>query len=363
MDFFSFVDQFGGDEGFGDNFTGSHFIDNGAEDDWDEKATSCIPATVRMISGCQDSQTSADVSNIQSFGLPEDSWASPGGAGGACTCSFISAMEQNPNPSWIELLETMRGILDEKGYSQIPEISASRRVDLAETFEVQGGQQKALLVGINYIGMQGELRGCCNDVASMKAFLEERGFNDFRVLTDDGSGDDMPTSANILEGFEWLVDGAQAGDSLFFHYSGHGGSLRALSDDEKDGKDETIVPLDYQETGQIRDNTILQSLVLPLPAGCQLTALMDCCHSGTVLDLPYLFTATDENLSSANEGYTTMPINSNFDLKFALNLAKDLFRAYQEGGPSGALKAGMTHFMNNASAGNFMGSKFGMFQF
>jgi hypothetical protein len=29
--------------------------------------------------------------------------------------------------------------------------------------------------------------------------------------------------------------------------------------------------------------------VKPLPAGCRLTALYDCCHSGSALDLPYIF--------------------------------------------------------------------------
>lgn len=29
-------------------------------------------------------------------------------------------------------------------------------------------------------------------------------------------------------------------------------------------------------------------LVKPLPAGCRLTAIFDSCHSGTVMDLPYV---------------------------------------------------------------------------
>jgi metacaspase-1 len=30
-------------------------------------------------------------------------------------------------------------------------------------------------------------------------------------------------------------------------------------------------------------------MVKPLPAGCRLTALYDCCHSGSALDLPYIY--------------------------------------------------------------------------
>ena len=32
----------------------------------------------------------------------------------------------------------------------------------------------------------------------------------------------MPTKANIIAGLKWLAEGAQAGDVLFFSYSGHG---------------------------------------------------------------------------------------------------------------------------------------------
>ena len=48
--------------------------------------------------------------------------------------------------------------------------------------------------------------------------------------------------------------------------------------DEADGIDETIVPVDYQTNSQIRDDTILKELVMPLPSGVRLTCLMDCCH-------------------------------------------------------------------------------------
>jgi hypothetical protein len=36
-----------------------------------------------------------------------------------------------------------------------------------------------------------------------------------------------------------------AGDAVFTHYSGHGGKLRDDDGDEKDGYDETLVPVDY----------------------------------------------------------------------------------------------------------------------
>lgn len=41
-----------------------------------------------------------------------------------------------------------------------------------------------------------------------------------------------------------------AGDAVFTHYSGHGGKLRDDDGDEKDGYDETLVPVDY--TSKVR---------------------------------------------------------------------------------------------------------------
>jgi hypothetical protein len=46
------------------------------------------------------------------------------------------------------------------------------------------------------------------------------------------------------------------------------------------------LPLDYKKN-QIIDDELWGSLVYSLPSGARLTAIMDCCHSGTGLDLPF----------------------------------------------------------------------------
>ena len=76
---------------------------------------------------------------------------------------------------------------------------------------------------------------------------------------------------------------------------GHGGRLRDDDGDEEDGYDETLIPLDYEYAGQIRDDDLFVTLVQPMAEGVALTCLMDCCHSGTVLDLPYKFVADGES--------------------------------------------------------------------
>ncbi|KAI8340136.1 peptidase C14, caspase domain-containing protein [Chlamydoabsidia padenii] len=153
------------------------------------------------------------------------------------------------------------------------------------------GRKRALLIGINYIGTSNQLNGCINDVHNIKNFLIQR-FNfkeeDMVILTDDQEEDRFrPTKANIYSAMQWLVNDAQPDDS------GHGGSVKDVERGEGDGYNETIYPLDFQEyegeSGQILDNELHDYLVKPLPKGCRLTAIFDSCHSGTVLDLPYVY--------------------------------------------------------------------------
>mmetsp|Transcript_23647 Transcript_23647/g.57983 ORF Transcript_23647/g.57983 Transcript_23647/m.57983 type:complete len:351 (+) Transcript_23647:99-1151(+) len=154
------------------------------------------------------------------------------------------------------------------------------------------GKRKALFVGINYFGQKGELRGCLNDVKNIKEFLEANyPLDEMMILTDDQTDDPdcLPTRANILRGFQWLRQGVQAGDSLILHYSGHGGSIKDTDGDEEDGMDETLCPVDYASAGMIVDDEVHAVLVRGLPKGVRLTAIMDCCHSESMLDLPYIY--------------------------------------------------------------------------
>ncbi|EPY51165.1 metacaspase Pca1 [Schizosaccharomyces cryophilus OY26] len=155
------------------------------------------------------------------------------------------------------------------------------------------GKRKALLIGINYVHTPNELQGCINDVLSTGELLKERyGYKpeDMVIMTDTAQHPRaIPTRQNMIDAMRWLVSGAQPNDSLFFHYSGHGGQAKDLDGDEADGYDETIYPLDHEVSGQIIDDEMHEVMVRPLPAGCRLTAIFDSCHSGGALDLPFTY--------------------------------------------------------------------------
>mmetsp|Transcript_10892 Transcript_10892/g.17448 ORF Transcript_10892/g.17448 Transcript_10892/m.17448 type:complete len:333 (+) Transcript_10892:153-1151(+) len=266
---------------------------------FEEEKPDAMRKDVRMISGCEDKQTSADVSNVHSFQLPDPA----GRAGGACTSTLLRILykdETIPEDtlSFTQVLEKMREDLAEQGYTQIPQLTANNPIDVEADFDLvpstATGTRRAVMIGINYIGDDpGELRGCHNDVLNMKKYIMEvHGFEEDNivVLMDDGEHD-PPTRDNILAAYEKVVADSEAGDAIFLHYSGHGTKLRDDDGDEDDGYDEALVPRDYNEAGMIRDDDLYDILIKPLADGVHMVSLMDCCHSGTVLDLPYIFKA------------------------------------------------------------------------
>ncbi|KAK3147053.1 hypothetical protein QOZ80_3BG0277490 [Eleusine coracana subsp. coracana] len=157
---------------------------------------------------------------------------------------------------------------------------------------VRGCKKRALLVGISYAGTEYELKGTVNDVYCMEYLLRERfdfPTNCILVMTqEDKDPYKVPTKYNLQQGMRWLVDGASSGDSLVFHFSGHGTQELDTNGDEVDGYDEAICPVDVEYKGVILDDEVNATIVRPLGPGVKLHAIIDTCHSGTILDLPYL---------------------------------------------------------------------------
>ena len=257
-----------------------------------------------MFSGSHDVQTSADVYNTGQFQLPDPA----GRAGGACTSALLKVLYgigKQQQLSWVQCLRAMRSELGRMGYDQVPQLTSSRMIDVDKPmyivppdFKPAVNRKRALLIGINYVGQQGQLSGCHNDVKNIKKYLTSvHGFNpdEMLILMDDGRHH-APTRKNIVDAFQRITEYSKAGDVVFVHYSGHGGRVRDTSGDEEDGYDETLIPVDFQRAGQIIDDDILKILVKPIKAGVNCTVLMDCCHSGTVLDLPYRFSADDSKM-------------------------------------------------------------------
>jgi metacaspase-1 len=195
--------------------------------DFAGKAQQLIPANVRMISGCEDSQTSADVSNVSEFQLPDPA----GRSGGACTSALLKVLynehhKNEENLSFVDVLTRMRQVLSSGRYTQIPQLTSSRKMDVHEKFDIVPdigqGRRRAIMIGINYVGQQGQLSGCHNDVGNMKDYImNAHGFReeDIVVLMDDGCHT-SPTYENIIGAFRKLVSETQAGDCAFLHYSG-----------------------------------------------------------------------------------------------------------------------------------------------
>jgi len=216
-----------------------------------EKPSELKHADIWMISGCQDVQCSADISNTHGFELPDPA----GKACGACTATLLHVLyEYEKNPwkeyTFADVLDKMRQVLKQKGFHQVPQLTSTRPISLGETQfkivpdqyqELSNATKRAVLIGINYKGhKKGELFGCHNDAFNMYNYIQDfYGFQDqdVVVLADDGDHP-LPTKAAILQAYRHVVTVSKPGDSIFLHYSGHGTKVKDLNGDEDDGYDE-----------------------------------------------------------------------------------------------------------------------------
>ncbi len=186
--------------------------------------------------------------------------------------------------------------------------------------------KRALLIGINYRGSKDELRGCINDVNNIRSVLVNNcGYNpqNIRVLTED-TPQSQPTRQNIENNIRWLVANCLPGDTLLFHYSGHGSFLRDNNGDETDGSDEVIIPLDYEKQGVITDDWLFTNMVTKVPVNVNLWVFMDCCHSGTMIDLKYNYKSLCAPKKPIKPGMRYVPTEWTDRFSFSLERSRDV---------------------------------------
>lgn len=135
----------------------------------------------------------------------------------------------------------------------------------------------AVVVGLNYRGTDMELGGCINDAVNVQSMLMEKGY-DVHIITDE---DESVGKREICMALLSLIYHPTA-SRLYFHYSGHGSQVRDTNGDERDGMDECLV----LDNGIILDDE-LAGLMSCVDSDKRLMCVLDCCHSGSGMDLRY----------------------------------------------------------------------------
>jgi hypothetical protein len=121
-----------------------------------------------------------------------------------------------------------------------------------------------------------------------------------------------PTRRNILQKLTNMVHDTQPGETLIFHFSGHGGQfIDIFPRDEKDFLDEFILPVDIPRF--ITDDR-LHAIASKISPGANFLMISESCHSGTILDLP--------SLSSINNASYSHTYNKGGELR-SISAARD----------------------------------------
>jgi hypothetical protein len=152
---------------------------------------------------------------------------------------------------------------------------------------VAAAADRALVIGIGTYSNLPEkmfLEGPKNDVPLIEKLLKEKlGYeaDAVRVLRDA-----QATRAAILSSIdEWLINGTQPGDRVYFYFSGHGLQVKDVSGDEEDGLDEALSTYDIVAGNGDWSNVILDDEIDAMLARLKdraVTIVIDACHSGTI---------------------------------------------------------------------------------
>lgn len=169
------------------------------------------------------------------------------------------------------------------------------------------GRRKAFCVGINYAGSDAELRGSVNDALRWaEVLMHHFGFtrNNVLVMIDEypsgeivgdyDPGYSRPTQDNVLEGLDWLIQDAAAGDMLLFSFSGHAVQVpeSAFAARANERLEDALCPVDWDSFDwgltpyRVITENVLHQYFSRLPSGVLLTIAVDAALAGIPLRVP-----------------------------------------------------------------------------
>ena len=154
---------------------------------------------------------------------------------------------------------------------------------------------KAVLFGINYIKTpSARLKGCVNDVNNMADYLSNKEKYDVvKVYTDEKNEYKTRANAIINTMYKLAIDSHRYKlKRVWIHFSGHGCGIMDRNNGEIDGRDECIVPSDFKRSGVITDD-LIKRVLRYFNKNTKVTCVFDCCHSGTICDLKYLYASNN----------------------------------------------------------------------
>lgn len=168
-----------------------------------------------------------------------------------------------------------------------------------------------------------------NDIKYIKAALLQNGFTERDI---DTLLNQRATKIGILKALDDLIQKAQTGDVVVFHFSGHGQQIFDDNNDETDGYDEALIPYDaaayydpvtYKGEKHLRDDELGDKLNLirtKIGATGSLVVIVDACHSGTATRSSEVFQARGNPVPFNKPGY-----KPNIKVSFASNTSADEF--------------------------------------
>jgi hypothetical protein len=166
-------------------------------------------------------------------------------------------------------------------------------IALAFFSDATAQQKRALVVAIgNYPSATRWKR--LNSLKDLQYVKQALLLNGFKRKDIDTLVNQYATKKAMVNALNGLCKKAQAGDIIYFHFSGHGQQIQDNNEEEVDGYDEALIPYDakgywddrdYHGENHFRDDLLeemLNKIRAKVGAKGSVLVVIDACHSGTI---------------------------------------------------------------------------------